>query len=91
MKLSPLRIFSLDSSAGTKMGIVTGKSRNGKSNVFPSEYITMLDMNEPANEMSTAPTKRIGSRSKKLAKEILRKAVDKGTSAKITKSIIINE
>jgi hypothetical protein len=64
VKARPRRTFSLESRAGIKIGIEIGNSRNGKSKVFPSEYIIILEINEPAKERSITPTIRIRRSSK---------------------------
>jgi len=63
-KVEPPSIFAVAAEPEISTGRLTGKSRNERSKVFPSENITSAEMKEPADARERAPrknTKRISA------------------------------
>jgi len=61
-----------------KTGIDIGNRRNGRSRTLPSEYMTMLETKEPANERSTTPNISISRSSASLADWTFRNTTESG-------------
>jgi len=63
-KVEPPSIFAVAAEPEISTGRLTGKSKNERSKVFPSENITSAEMKEPADASESAPrknTKRISA------------------------------